>query len=217
MNDFGQLRWGFSKRTREVNFLDLTLSIKDDDGSISTRLFENKLNLYLYLYLPSLSAHPPGVLRGLICGMILQIYRLTSDPTQCETMVKTFFRQLLARGYSPERICPIFHQALLNQGKERPAPVQEDTNRRVYLHLPYHPLDLRSAEIQCIFRDLLSSPKDDRPIANLCNTPEVAPLNMDRLIVAYHGPRTLRNALFPRKFRGIPEMTISRFCEKLTP
>jgi hypothetical protein len=213
MNDFGQLRWEFSERTREVNFLDLTLSIKDDDGLISTRLFEKKLNLYLYL--PPLSAHPPGVLRGLIYGMILRIYRLTSDPTQCETMVKTFFGRLLARGYSPDRIRPIFHQALLRQGTERPEPVQEDTNRRVYLHLPYHPLDPRSADIQRIFRDLLSSPKDDTPIANICNPPHAAPLNVDRLIVAYHRPRNLRNILFPRKFRGIPGKPVSKFCEKL--
>jgi hypothetical protein len=79
-------------------------------------------------------------------------------------MVKTLFGQLLARGYSPDRIrLRIFRQALLRQGTERPAPVQEDTNRRVYLPLPYHPMDSRSIEIQRIFRDLFSSPKDETP------------------------------------------------------
>jgi hypothetical protein len=133
MNDLGKLRWEFSERAHEINFLDLTLSIKDDDGSISTRLFERKLNLHMHL-LP-LSAHPPGILRGLIFGMILRFYRLTSDPTQCEKMAKTLFGHLLARDYSPDSIRPVFHQALLRQGANRPAPVQEDTNRRVFLQL----------------------------------------------------------------------------------
>jgi len=70
------LQWVVNTPTNCVNYLDITLSIKE--GRVTSTLFEK--NLHLYLYLPCASAHPPGVLKGLIAGGLLRIIRLTSNP-----------------------------------------------------------------------------------------------------------------------------------------
>ena len=75
INNYGKLTWEFSSLSKEVNYLDLTINFRQTishNGCIlSFRLFEKALNLYLYL--PPNSAHPPGILKGLIYGMVLRI------------------------------------------------------------------------------------------------------------------------------------------------
>jgi hypothetical protein len=91
INSFGALKWTFTEPPLSVDYLDITICI-DPTGSIQTTLFEKLLNLYLYL--PSHSAHPPGVLTGLIYGMIRRVYHLTSCPSDCLVYLKKFYRQL---------------------------------------------------------------------------------------------------------------------------
>lgn len=50
---FYMLTWDLTKRTDEINFLDINNSIID--GIINTQLYKKALNLYLYL--PPHSAH----------------------------------------------------------------------------------------------------------------------------------------------------------------
>jgi hypothetical protein len=66
MNTYGKLTWVFTPFSKRVDFMDLTLSITDK--GIHMRIFEKKLNLYLYI--PPHSTHSPSVLRRLILGMI---------------------------------------------------------------------------------------------------------------------------------------------------
>jgi hypothetical protein len=63
VNSFGSLRWTFTELSREMDYLDVTIRL-DETNSLRTVLYEKPLNLYLYL--PPHSAHPPGVLTGLI-------------------------------------------------------------------------------------------------------------------------------------------------------
>ena len=71
-----KLDWTFSSHTRTIDFLDVNITL-NDDGHVSTRIFEKALNLHLYL--PPHSCHPPGVLKGIIRGMMLQFHRLSSS------------------------------------------------------------------------------------------------------------------------------------------
>ena len=71
INSYGKFKWEASELSNTVNFLDLTILITPDH-TLETKLFEKALNLYLYL--PPHSAHPPGVLKGLIAVMIHHIY-----------------------------------------------------------------------------------------------------------------------------------------------
>jgi hypothetical protein len=74
---FGKLVWDVSERSLTVNFLNLRLSLLPFGGIKTSNLYEKALNLHLYL--SPLSAHPPGLLPGVIHGMLYRIILLTSD------------------------------------------------------------------------------------------------------------------------------------------
>ena len=67
MNNYPGLTWEFNAPTDKVDFMDLTISIINEQ--ISTSLFEKPLNLHLYI--PLHLAQPPGLLRGIIQSTLL--------------------------------------------------------------------------------------------------------------------------------------------------
>jgi hypothetical protein len=76
MNSFGSLEWKLTALMKTINFMDVQLFITPT-GIKSSTLY--KKPMHLYLYLPPLSAHAPGVLRSLIIGMTKGIYALTTE------------------------------------------------------------------------------------------------------------------------------------------
>ena len=58
VNNFELLKWKVENKGREVNFLDLIVTI-NDSGRIETRTYQQPMNLYLYI--PAASAHPLGI------------------------------------------------------------------------------------------------------------------------------------------------------------
>jgi len=86
------LEWKVNNPTTWVNYLDLTLTITN--GKIESTLYKKALSLYLYL--PPGSAHPPGVLKGLIAGSLLRIICLTSNPVTRKLHVSQLFTRLIA-------------------------------------------------------------------------------------------------------------------------
>ena len=76
MNAFPGLTWEFSEQAKTVDFMDMTISI-NKSNKIETTLFEKQLNLHLYI--PPHSAHPPGLLPGIVYGTLFRIFTLCSD------------------------------------------------------------------------------------------------------------------------------------------
>lgn len=193
---YGRLEWVISDRTRQVNFLDITVMLQED-GQTTTRLYEKALNLYLYL--PPHSAHPPGVLKGLVCGMIKRIYQLTSDRRQAMDDVNRFFSRLCARGYTTATLQAIASQEFsrLVNTTATPGNNRNTIANRVFLHVAYHPGGPPASELHKLFQDVLVSPPDDVHVTGIQNM-QGYHFPCDRLIVAYHRLRNLGNILSPR-------------------
>ena len=70
-NDFCILIWEFKELATSVDFLDLTISIKQI--KIATNTYQKKLNLYQYI-MPR-SNHPPGMMQGIIYSLMQNYHR----------------------------------------------------------------------------------------------------------------------------------------------
>jgi hypothetical protein len=112
-------------------------------------------------------------------------------------LVKQFFGRLLARGYDSDFLLPLFNAAISLQHCKKPATT-ENLRSPLYLHVPFHPCDPISREIQQKFKQHLLSPLDEPSLLSLRNKDGMY-FDADRLIVAYHRPRNLGNILAPRR------------------
>ena len=200
----GGLTWEFTPRSKQVDFMDLTIEIAD--GHIETKLYKKPLALHLYI--PPSSCHPPGVATGLIFGNVLRILQLNTQQKNVDADLIQFYHDLMDRGYQPSFITPLFQKAIDNATKylsQSPAYRQqckqkklEQSRRRVFLHLPYHPNDPTSATIQRLWRTLVARPHG-QPQLNALTNHHGDPIPIDNMVIAYHRSLNLGNILSYRK------------------
>lgn len=197
---FGSLHWTHSPRSTSVDFLDLTIKILPD-GRLVTTLYEKALNLYLYL--PSHSAHPAGMLNGLVLGMMLRILRLTMDTADIMPAVRRLFQRLLLRGYSYNLLLPLFQQSWATAQAPRKHAVQT-SDTTVFLHRTFHPSDVPSKQLHYLFSQHVLHPVGLPSLAELpaplASSGTAHSLGYTRLCVANHRERNIGNVFCPRKF-----------------
>ena len=218
LNNFHGIEWITSEREKTINFLDITISIRE--GRIETTLYEKILNLYLYI--PPHSAHPPGVLKGLVLGNCYRIYSLCSDHTDTKKHLQAFYRRLLARGYKPDTLIPLFrrsHELMLDRRvASASAPETPRNNRiastfrdtRIFFHLQYHPDNPPSSVLQQAWRDCLLEPSGETPLPAVLNS-KGYPIRLDQMTVAYSRPPNLGNLLSSRNINSFDGPPASSF------
>ena len=192
MNQWGKLQWIVSDKKNSVNFLELTLTIKN--GRIVTNTYQKAMNLHLYI--PPISAHPTSCFKGLIVGNFLR-FRKQNDDKNFSILIENFAHHLLARGHSLTAIKTHFKKAAdsinkkyLQQSPTQPTPLPPQTphqqhtdptiaNRSLYLHWEYHPNGIQRQTLRAIFKETLEA----------CN-----PFKQG-MIVAMSRPKNLRDLL----------------------
>ncbi|KAG2503066.1 hypothetical protein JM18_009194 [Phytophthora kernoviae] len=164
----------FKSDRTEVAFLDLR--IMRMNGNITTATHQKALNLYLYL--PAASAHPPGMLKGLIIGLVKKYKRQNSSPADFAAVYQLLHRRLRDRGYAHETLLPLFKLALESSS----APNQ--TQRQVLFKVMYDP----NGPSRATLRHLL---KFDELNAH------AKAIHVDRFTICYLKPPTLKTKLCP--------------------
>jgi len=192
INQYHGLEWTFARRSTTVDFMDMTLVIQDN--GIITDLFEKKMALYLYI--PPHSAHSPGQLTGLVMGQVLRIFSLCSRTVDKQMHTYQELLVLVRCGYSHSDLLPLLEKAATNSeafiGKSEEDKAREkcqkdeDSSKRIFLHLKYHPNDNdpKSSAIQKAFRESIMHPKGDQPFTELENE-RGHKIPLDRLTVCY--------------------------------
>jgi len=108
INSYTQLTWTSDGLQKEVNFLDLTISI-DNHHQIVTKTYQKPTNLHLYI--PPTSAHPPGVLKSLIYSNLYRYWKQNTYIADFVDIAKQFASRLVNQGYKIEDIKHIFLSA----------------------------------------------------------------------------------------------------------
>ena len=132
--------------------MDMTIEIRGD--WIVTLLYEKEMNLYLYI--PPHSAHPPGVLTGLVSGNILRIHLLCSEQDDINRRMKELYARMLFRRYQRDLLIPAFTKGItgtrtfVKRGSVRGCASEQDkdTQGRVFFHLTYQLRDPTSKYLQ---------------------------------------------------------------------
>jgi hypothetical protein len=170
MNSFGQLQWVVSQREKTANFLDLTITLQS--GKFTTSTFQKPMNLYLYI--PSISAHPESCFKGLIVGNFLRFYK-QNTPANFKQLLQNFALHLHQRGHSFETIKLQFTRAasildkkrLLKSSLLHEQPVNDDDAndddanitcrpaRTLYIHWQYQPNGIKKETIRAIYNKTL--------------------------------------------------------------
>jgi len=220
MNSYCTLDWDFSPLVKSIPYLDLQLSIVNNQ--LEFDIYEKKLNLYLYL--PPTSAQPPGVTKSLTFGMILRIFCLTSRSEQRRIRVQQFLRRLRVRGHNLDQwknfisftLQTASQRARLEKIRRTSQRQQQLTPLRshatttltsthhvstkippLFLHIDYHPNNPPSRKIQTLFKQHVLSPHGEPELHLLRNNNNTA-IGATKLTIAYHRPANLSNLLAPR-------------------
>ena len=198
LNSAPGLEWIVEPLSTTVNFLDLTVTLQPN-MTFTTTLYEKPLNLHLYI--PPTSAHPPGLLPGIVFGTLFRIQTLCTDESDRYYRTKQFYQRLIVRGYQQDQLLPLFQKAI-TRAQNYTGPTarthQLAADPFVIFHVRYHPQDPPSGQLQQAWRNLVASPPYKMPLSRIRNpSTRVAP-NLDRMIIAYSRPLNLGNLLSHR-------------------
>ena len=213
---FGKLNWTFEMADKgSINFLDITV-FKNESDELLTKSYEKPLNLHLYI--PNNSAHTPGVLKGMIYGNLRRFKEQNSRKEDYLAIAKKFHTHLLNRGYTKEKITPIFLEAVksFEKTEQKMNISKESMKNNVFLHFQYHPRDISRQQIQSIFnktcmKENIDEPSlrhlqdDDPPLGN------GGLLQLERATLAYSRAPNIRDKVCPSTLYQPPGQEVSTF------
>ena len=173
----------------------------------------------LYLYIPSHSAHPPGLLKSLIYGLVLTYHRQNTFKSDFLNYTRLLYDRFLARGHKKESIYPIFLWAaekldnklstretvLFINNKKR----KKSTNNRLFFHLPFHPKDISRQQICNIYKTTCETPDKNGNSFKLFKTDRGSRFVVDSMTIAYHRPKNLRDLLSPSKLKESSTLNVN--------
>ncbi len=150
LNNWGSLKWKIQEPTKNTIFLDLNIQLKGK--KIHTSTYQKPMNLYLYI--PPLSAHPPGCFKGLIAGE-LKRYWIQNSPADFKRILVKFITRLIERGHSLQSLIPLLKNAAANLNKNTPTTKADVPDKTLFIHWKYHPHGLQNNDIRQAFDNTL--------------------------------------------------------------
>jgi hypothetical protein len=201
LNSFGLLRWDIDEPSSSINYLDLTITIKD--RRIITRTYQKEMNLYQYL--PPHSSHPQSTQRGMIYSLMRTYYKQNTHKQDYISTVILMFHHLLARGWDRYTLKDTILAADVklqqldlqvnpqeNQAIITPRPPRES----LFFHLPYHPHDIPRRRLRQLY-------------IYHCQEAFSSSLGIDKFTIAYSRHKNLREHLTQARLHQAKSKTAS--------
>jgi len=164
-----------------VNFLDLTLTIKDN--RLVSKTYQKTMNLYLYI--PFASSHSQGCIKCIIYGLFNIYFAQNTNRKDYVHFVGLLYRHICLRGWDLDFISSLLIEASTHIEAKATVPpqLQQPTattgtkiNDEIYIHSQYHPDDITRRELRSIY--------DENFDTHFKST-----LGIKRAIVAYSRPK----------------------------
>ena len=217
MNNFGKLKWTFEPLSTSTTFLDLHITLSSQNISFST--YQKPHNLYLYL--PPHSAHPPGIIRSLIYGLLRKYWIQNSSTNDFRKMTQLLFQRLVARGHSPHTLLPLFLSAASTIKQHSPfknisrTPPSQHPNE-IFLKWKFHPLDISRRAIQHSYQQTCNLPSFSAPGGfRSLHTDHGTNMRIKKLTIAYTRDNNLRDLLIPSRLPNSSSHTVSSLLSQL--
>ena len=216
MQDYYGIEWISEERLDNVNYMDMTITIRGD--RIVTLLYEKSMNIYFYI--PPHSDHPPGVLTRLMYGNILRIHSLCSKQEGINHRMKEFYARLLVRGYQRDLRIPVFTKgitgapAFIKRGSVQlcASDQDKDTKGYVFFHMTYHPRDPTSKYLQHQCRQKVLHLPWEPPLRRLKKKHKI-PIGINSMCVASSRPKEIGNLFKYRKVNRLEGTHVSSYIE----
>ena len=156
INNFGVLTWDICdvRPATSVNFLDMTLTI--ENRRIVSRTFQKEMNLRLYI--PPVSEHPPGCIRGTIFGLISRYYKQNTYPQDFVHFSGLHYQRTLDQGWDRDFIRGLILKATTraeNRPTKRYPKKEENLKDILFLHSKYHKDSISCNQIRVVIQDQL--------------------------------------------------------------
>jgi hypothetical protein len=195
------LEWVVSPQSMEVDNMDLNIKIQDN--KIVTSLFEKASNHHLYI--PPHSSYPPGLLLGMVHGMLYHIHTLCTNDKDKRCWTIQFLRHLQVRGYSPTTLRPLLSEAITRATSHvTNLPMPRDNNdemrKSMIFHIRYHPKNTPLSALQHAWHTHVATPPTTHPLREVTNH-NGTECNLERMIIAHNLPFNLGNLLSYRKLK----------------
>ena len=206
LDHYGLLRWTHTPLSNRTNFLDLTITYESIPHRLTFRTYQKKENLYLYI--TPHSAHPPGILKSLVYGLLRKYKIQNTYIEDFNNMVSKLFSRLLARGHKPTTLARLFQHALHSlpgNPNEDSLPNKENKvttkGKTLFFKTKYHQSSLPRSLIQNIFHDTCNTSLSDQKILNNESDKKDVLKNM-KLTIAFSREKNLRDILIPSKLHS---------------
>ena len=164
--------------SKAVAFLDLWV-IKDKNV-YTHKTHQKKLNLYLYI--PAASAHPPGVLKGLLFGLVKKYRKQNPRETDFKDFINKLITRLIYRGYNKQLLLNLLRKAL------DASKVYKEKDNVIFYKVPYDPNGPSNYELKRLLR-----------LDNY--TTDLKSIDVDRISICYLKPKSLKNIISPSTLR----------------
>ena len=190
LNQQCKVTWNTERLSMQTNFLNLTISI-DEDGFTSTKPFQKKMNLFLYI--PAHSARPPGVTKSLVFGLLKTYMFQNAHYTDFIWTAKLLYQRLIDRGHNCEILKQIFTDAAdrLNMPERYNHEANQNISNhdtRIFVHIPYHPRDI----LQICLRQIYKETFENKSLSTTCDAQQ---FDINQMTVAYSRCQNINNTL----------------------
>ena len=201
LNDRCKLEWKTEDLSKSTNFLDLTITLKNNN--FETKTYQKSMNLFLYI--PEHSAHPPGLIKSLITGLLETYWRQNSQKKDFISTSRLLYERLLARGHKPDKLKIIFTKAAERLESKSKCNWKQDEIKqdksRIFLHWPFHPKDVSRQQIRDSYENTCEVPNSNGDSFKRIITNRDEIFKISNITVAYSRSKNLRDMLSPTKLK----------------